>query len=52
MISLEELRALEPKLKDTSDKELLEIRRLLYAQAELALECYWKMKKDKKKSAS
>ncbi len=40
MISLEQLREVEPALKDMFDKEVERIRDLLYAQAKMALECF------------
>lgn len=40
MISLEELRCLEPALRGVSDEALLEIRSQLYALGELALDVW------------
>ena len=40
MITLDELRQIEPALKNTSDEELTKIRNLLYGQAQLAIECW------------
>ena len=40
MISLDELRKIEPSLEKLSDKELTIIRNLLYAQGQLAFECW------------
>ena len=48
MISLEELRELEPGLKDMSDAEVTKIRILLYSQAQLALKCFIDSKTSKK----
>lgn len=39
-LSLEELRETEPSMKDIPDKELGEIRDIIYQQAELSLEYY------------
>lgn len=51
MISFEELKKVEPAFKKISDKKLEEIRNLLYAQAQLALECFLENKADSKKIA-
>ena len=40
MISLEELKRIEPALENKSDEELTVIRNLLYGQAQLAIECF------------
>ena len=40
MISLEELKRIEPALMNKSDEELTKIRNLLYGQAQLAFECF------------
>ncbi len=40
MISFEELRKIEPALEKVSDEELTIIRNLLYAQGQLAFECW------------
>jgi hypothetical protein len=40
MISLEKLREIEPALEKVSDEELTVIRNLLYAQGQLAFECW------------
>jgi hypothetical protein len=40
MISLEELREIEPGFKGMSDKEMEEIRDLLYAQGQLIFDCW------------
>jgi hypothetical protein len=45
MISFEELRKVDPALRDVSDEELERIRDLLYAQARLALGCWFEEKK-------
>jgi hypothetical protein len=45
MISLEEMREIEPSLKDKSDKEVEEIRRLLYELGNLALDRFFDSKK-------
>jgi len=47
MISLEEMREIEPALKNVSDKELIEARRVLYQLAKLSLECFIEKKTDK-----
>jgi hypothetical protein len=44
MMSLEEIREIEPALKEKSDEEVKEIRFLLYQLAQLTLECYFKEK--------
>ncbi len=44
MLSFEELRKVDPALKDVSDDELWEIRDLLYQQAQLALQCFLESK--------
>jgi len=40
MISLEELRRIDPTLEKISDDELIIIRNYLYAQGQLAFECW------------
>lgn len=40
MISFEEIRKIEPSLEKVSDKELAIILNLLYAQGQLAFECW------------
>lgn len=40
MISLDQLRELEPKLKNASDEEVAEIRERLYGLAQLAYDRY------------
>jgi hypothetical protein len=40
MISIEQLRKIEPAFEKYSDKELLKIRALLYSAGQLALENY------------
>ena len=40
MLSLEEIRKVEPKLKDLPDEKVAEIRDSLYQLAELALDSY------------
>ncbi len=40
MISLEELKKIDPALQKYSDKELLKIRALLYSAGQLAIESY------------
>lgn len=46
MISIEELREMEPGLADKTDEEVLEIRELLYGLAQL---CYETWEEDHKK---
>ena len=40
MIDIQELKRIDPTLQKYSDKELIDIRALLYSAAELTLECY------------
>ena len=40
MISLQELRKIDPALQKYSDEELLKIRALLYSAGQLAIESY------------
>lgn len=47
MITLKQLRELEPSLKDLPDEEVYRIRELLYDQATLALECFLETKTGK-----
>ncbi len=51
MISLEELKKIEPALEKVPNEKLEEIRNLLYAQAQLSLECFLENKSDSKKIA-
>lgn len=51
MISLEEMRGLEPALKNAPDKDVEVIRNLLYAHAQLALECFIEEKNGSKMSS-
>lgn len=46
MISLEEMRKIEPKLIEKSDEELIKIRDLLYGLAKLSLESYFDVSKN------
>lgn len=48
MISLERLREIEPALEKVSDEELAVIRNLLYAQGQLAFECWLEKQSDSK----
>ena len=48
MISIEELKRIDPKLQGKSDKEILEIRNLLYGLAKLSLETYFEEKSGSK----
>ena len=48
MISIEELRKIEPELQELPDAEVEHIRDLLYDQAKLALECFLQDKTGKK----
>jgi hypothetical protein len=47
MITLEQLRKLEPSLKDLPDDEVFRIRELIYDHAELALSCFLETKTGK-----
>jgi hypothetical protein len=40
MRSIEQLRSIDPELRDLSDEDATEIRAKLYALAELALDCW------------
>jgi len=40
MLSIDELKKIEPALQDLSDEEITDIRARLYALAELALDCW------------
>ncbi len=48
MITIEELKKLEPELADKSDKEVTVIRNLLYQAANLALENFFEDKSGSK----
>jgi hypothetical protein len=52
MLSLEELRELEPELRKKTDAEVEETRNLLYQLAQLMLESYVDTKKKTQKSES
>ena len=47
MMTIEQLRELEPSLKDLPDNEVFRIRQLIYDHAELALSCFLKTKTGK-----
>jgi len=40
MLSIDELKKIDPALQDLSDEEITDIRARLYALAELALDCW------------
>jgi len=44
MISLEQIRELEPSLQDAPDEEVARIRELTYSLVQLALECFLEKK--------
>ena len=48
MINIEELKRIDPKLQGKSDKEIIEIRNLLYGLAKLTLETYFEEKSGSK----
>ncbi|MEI7709125.1 MAG: hypothetical protein WCI76_00220 [bacterium] len=48
MISLEDLKRIEPKLQGKSDEELTKIRNLLYGLGQLTLETYLERKSGSK----
>jgi hypothetical protein len=40
MLTINELKSIDPSLQDLSDEEITDIRARLYALAELALDCW------------
>ena len=48
MLSIEQIRELEPTLRDAPDEDIESIRESIYAHAQLALECFLEEKTGEK----
>ena len=42
MLTIKQIRKIEPELRNKSEKEIIEIRRLIYALAQLSIEKFQK----------
>ena len=47
MLSIDQLRNIDPELRDLSDQDITDIRTRLYALAELALDCWVEQVREK-----